>query len=120
MLLLFILLILVILFSINKKSNSHINILARQSARYAYAAQQDKAPLVALLHANYAAGYLWALKDISTEAEINLILGPNMLKNIESHITNIQDKATRTATKACPKLVHPYSNVNILRLAGNI
>ena len=35
-----------------------IRTLLRQSARWALASQQDKSPLIALLHANYGAGYL--------------------------------------------------------------
>ena len=43
--------------------SKNINTLIRQAARWSVAAQQDESPIIALLHANYGAGYLWALKD---------------------------------------------------------
>ena len=36
--------------------------LVRQAARWSTAAKQDKNSMIAVLHANYGAGYLWALK----------------------------------------------------------
>ena len=48
---------------------SSIEKLIRQSARYATAAQRDKSPVIAVLHANYAAAYLYALKDIARSEE---------------------------------------------------
>ena len=54
--------------STDKKS--HIETLIRQASRWSVAAQQDDSPIIALLHANYGAGYLWALKDIATDQEI--------------------------------------------------
>lgn len=38
--------------------------LIRQVARWSTAGKQDKNSMIAVLHANYGAGYLWALKDI--------------------------------------------------------
>lgn len=117
---LIIVMVFVTLMSLKVEKESPISTLSRQSARYAYAAEQDQAPLVSLLHANYATGYLWALKDIAREEEINSTLGPNMSKKLELHVTKVQDQATRKATKVCPGLVTPYSNIDILRLAGNV
>ena len=76
--------------------------LVRQTARWATAAQQDKSPLVALLHANYAAGYLWALKDIASEKDINRVANIN-LRQFEEHIVNVQDSTTKKVLKACPE-----------------
>ena len=50
--------------------HSNINTLLRQTARWATAAKQDENPLIAVLHSNYGAGYLWALKDIATGEQI--------------------------------------------------
>ena len=47
--------------------NKAIEKLVRQSARYAVAAQQDESPVIAILHANYAAAYLYALKEFATD-----------------------------------------------------
>ena len=57
----------------NKMKSSMILKLVRQTARYSSAALQDKSPLIALLHANYGTGYLWALKSIATNDEIRNI-----------------------------------------------
>ena len=34
--------------------------------------------MIAVLHANYGAGYLWALKDIATDSEIQKATGINL------------------------------------------
>lgn len=81
---------------------SNIQKLVRQTARWATAAQQDQSPLVSLLHANYAAGYLWALKDVANETEINKSAGID-LKKFEEHITNVQDSVTKKVLKKCPE-----------------
>jgi hypothetical protein len=94
--------ILVLVFIMSRKAGDPpILKLVRQTARWATAAQQDQSPLVALLHANYAAGYLWALKDIATDTEINKVAGIN-LKQFEEHIVNVQDMTTKKVLKACP------------------
>ena len=83
-------------------NGSKIKKLARQSARYAIAAQQDASPLIATLHANYAAGYLWALKDIATPREINQNTGIDV-KKFEEHILNVQDMVSKRVTEKCPE-----------------
>lgn len=85
-----------------KTSDTPVQKLVRQAARWATASQQDQSPLVALLHANYAAGYLWALKDIASEKEINRIAGID-LRQFEEHIVNVQDMTTKKVIKACPE-----------------
>ena len=70
--------------------------LLRQSARWALAAKQDKSVLVSLLHSNYAAAYLWVLKDVV----------PNMdVKQFEEKITSLQDKVTKRVADLCPNFV---------------
>jgi hypothetical protein len=68
--------------------------LIRQSARYATAAQQDASPLIATLHANYAAAYLYAAKDIATDYQIHNATGVDVIK-FKEHIVNIQDMVTK-------------------------
>jgi hypothetical protein len=77
-----------------------INILTRQTARWSSASNQDKSPLVAVLHANYGMGYLMALKDIATPQQIKSVSNINMQK-FESEIVKQQDKATLYAVKKC-------------------
>ena len=81
--------------------NKAIEKLVRQSARYATAAQQDKSPVVAILHANYAAAYLYALKDIATESQIHNATGIDV-KKFKEHVINVQDAVTKKTTETCP------------------
>jgi len=83
----------------NKKS---LETLVRQSARYATAAQQDATPLIAVLHANYAAAYLYAATDIATDSEIHTATGVDVV-TIKEHIVNVQDMVTKRTTEKCPQ-----------------
>ena len=76
-----------------------INTLVRQASRWSTAAKQDKSPLIALLHANYGAGYLWELKDIFTDQEIEKATGMNVLE-FRDEIVEIQDQANLKVIKA--------------------
>tara|TARA_R110002072_G_scaffold139483_1_gene283132 strand:+ start:22383 stop:22763 length:381 start_codon:yes stop_codon:yes gene_type:complete len=86
----------------NGTSKSTIDKLVRQAARFATAAQQDESPLVSVLHANYSAGYLWALKDIATPKQIHNATGVDIQK-FEEHILNVQDMVTKKTLKKCPE-----------------
>lgn len=89
---------------VNNEKKEMINKLIRQSARWSSAAKNDNNNLIAVLHANYGAGYLWALKDIFTEKEIEEVLGSEDLrKKYENEIIKIQDMMTKKAVKDCPK-----------------
>ena len=72
----------------------HVRTLLRASARYAIAALQDLNVAIAVLHANYAAGYLWALSDIATTSEIEAMSGINW-KRFRDAIIDIQDMVTK-------------------------
>lgn len=78
-----------------------IKILLRQSARWSTAAAQDENPMIAVLHANYGAGYLYALNDIATPEEIVNATGVDISK-YKKGIVDAQDMATVSAIKACP------------------
>lgn len=81
-------------------------ILIRQSARYAHAARQDKDLIIALLHANYGSGYLFAAKDIFPESELIKLFGSyNKYKEFEAGIITIQDNVNKLAIKTCPNLI---------------
>jgi hypothetical protein len=75
--------------------------LLRQSARWSTASVQDKNAMIAVLHANYGAGYLWALRDIATNDQIKKATGIDIL-TFENEIVKIQDKATKNMIKICP------------------
>lgn len=78
-----------------------IQILTRQAARWSTAATQDSNPLVKVLHANYGAAYLWALKDIATDDEIKKATNINIIR-FRNEIIKIQDDATKKMIKICP------------------
>ena len=82
--------------------NNIIRKLTRQAARWSTAAKQDKSPLIAVLHSNYGAGYLWALKDIATTEEIESATGIDYLK-FEAQIVKAMDAASKKALNVCPK-----------------
>jgi len=98
----------IIMNMINKTSNNDIKVkfiakkLVRQAARWSTAAKQDTSSMIAVLHANYGAGYLWALKEIMNNDIIEKNTGINMMK-FESEIVKIQDEATKKMAKLCPK-----------------
>ena len=94
-----------------------INTLIRKSARWSVASTQDNSPIISLLHANYGAGYLWALKDIATDKEIEEFGGIDII-TFTKKITDTQDKASRRVTNNCPEFtgkLDPY----LAKLAGN-
>jgi hypothetical protein len=85
-----------------KSSDSDIVKLVKQSAKWATTAQQDESPMLATLHANYAVGYLWSLKDLYSTNEISKKAGIN-IKQFEEHILNVQDMVTKKVIKKCPE-----------------
>lgn len=99
-----ILLIVIVGLIIFPRSTNGANIkkLLRQSARFATAAQQDQSPIIATLHANYSAAYLWALKDIATPTQIQRQTGTE-LKKFEEHILNVQDMVSKKVVEKCPQ-----------------
>ena len=79
-----------------------ITILTRQAARWATAAKQDKNSMISVLHANYGAGYLWALKDIATAEQVKQATGIDLVQ-LEYEIVTTQDMATKRMARLCPK-----------------
>ena len=104
-----------------KKNNTEKQIefaakkLVRQAARWSTAAKQDNNSMIAVLHANYGAGYLWALKDIININTIEKKTGIDMMK-FENEIIKIQDEATKKMAKLCPKYA-PESSI-LTKIAG--
>ena len=115
MYLFFLLILVIILFFISNQNNYNtflnqkndiINKLVRQSARWSIASSQDESPFIAVLHANYGAGYLWAIKEFASNEEIYRATGIDVFK-FENEIVKNQDKATLKMINACPKYA-PY------------
>lgn len=104
-----IIVLLILVFLIRRKSqkkefDNSIMVLYRQTARWAAAAIQDESELIALLHANYATGYLWALKDIVSSEDFKKITNVNFLE-FENKIVDIQDSITKRVISKCPNLI---------------
>ena len=58
--------------------------------------------MIAVLHANYGAGYLWALLDIATPEQIQTATGIDMSK-FQTEIIRTQDEVTKRMAKLCPE-----------------
>jgi hypothetical protein len=107
-LIIFIFLLCYLVFNLGKvkeetlKIDQVIEVMVRSCSRWAVASLQDSSPLIAVLHANYAAGYLWALQDCFTDEQIRNATGVNIIK-FQKRITNVQDIATRGLVRVCPK-----------------
>lgn len=78
----------------------NIQTLVRQAARWSTAAKQDDSSMIAVLHANYGAGYLWAVKDIASDDQIAKAAGIDIHK-FENEIIKIQDHATVRMSQLC-------------------
>lgn len=81
---------------------SVIKTLVRQAARWSTAARQDENSMIAVIHAYYGAGYLWALQDIATVDEIEKASGIKW-KRFKEEITATQDVVTKKMAHLCPK-----------------
>ena len=86
---------------IDTQLKKNIQKLIRQASRWSTAAAQDDNTMIALLHANYGAGYLWALRDIASSEQIKAATNIDILQ-FEKEITSTQDKITRDMIKKCP------------------
>ena len=116
-LILFLLLVLVLVVVFRPMSSDpldkQIRILYRQTARYAVASLQDDSAVIKSLHANYAMGYLMALKDLATTEEFSKATGDNLL-SFERKIAGIQDASTVNLVGDCPALI-PDEDPALLR-----
>jgi len=83
------------------KIDQVIEVMVRSCSRWAVASLQDRSPLIAVLHANYAAGYLWALQDCFTDDQIHNATGIDIIK-FQKSITRVQDISTRRLVLVCP------------------
>ncbi len=110
-------LLLVIVFVLIRPTSSdndkQIRILYRQTARYAVASLQDDSAVIKSLHANYAMGYLMALKDLATTEQFARATGDNLL-SFERKIAAIQDASTVNLVGDCPDLI-PDVDPGLLR-----
>ena len=81
-----------------------IKILYRQAARWAVASEQDSNEIIKLLHANYATGYLWAIKDITSNDNFYRVT-QEKFSDFENQIVKIQDQATNALVNKCKNVI---------------
>lgn len=94
-----------------------ISAIVRQTARWAGASQQDKSPMISLLHANYAAGYLQALELIATENEINEVMN---LQKLRVKVYGSQDAAARRVMSVCPTFIGTDIDKELVLMGVNV
>ena len=111
-----ILLLIVQILRRKKNIKEELKILTRQTSRWAIASRQDINPIISVLHGNYAAGYLWAIKDIADSEQFNNATGIK-LKTFEKEIIKVQDNAILKLIKKCPNL---KTKKNMLAKLANI
>ena len=91
-----------------------IRTLLRHAGRWGLAAEQDEEPLVRALHANYAMGYILALREIASDAEVLALTGVDPYV-VFIEILTIQDAATAGVVMACPDLMPASPMAQLVR-----
>ena len=93
-------------FGTSSKTNGRKDMIKktiRQISRWSAASRQDLNVLVAVLHANYGAAYLFNMLELFSQKEIEEVLGSEQKrKDFETEIIKIQDEATKKAITKCP------------------
>jgi hypothetical protein len=97
----------------SKVDDRAIRTLYRQAARYMVASLQDESEVIQVLHANYAMGYIMALRDITTDTEFRRATGED-LDVFEHKLAVAQDVATRRLVATRPDLV-PLEDSSIMQ-----
>jgi hypothetical protein len=97
----------------SKVDDRAIRTLYRQAARYMVASLQDESEVIQVLHANYAMGYIMALRDITTDTEFRRVTGED-LDAFEHKLAVAQDVATRRLVATRPDLV-PLEDSSIMQ-----
>ncbi len=109
-------LVFILFFLFRKVSNADdetIRTLYRQAARYSVASLQDASEVIQVLHANYAMGYLLALKDLASGEDFERVTGEDLL-TFERKIAQIQDAATKRLVSQRSDLV-PLEDPTLLK-----
>ncbi len=73
--------------------------------------------MIAVLHANYGAGYLWAMQDIATHGEIERATGIDW-KRFRDEILKTQDEAAQKMARSCPKFAPTPSYLSQIAKEG--
>ena len=87
-----------------EQTKNIIQSLYTQTARWATASLQDNSPLISVLHANYAVGYVQALQQSFSEREIVEATGRDV-RELSRKCVEIQRRATIRLSRMCPDLI---------------
>lgn len=82
----------------------HTDVLLRSANRWALAATQDKAPLLALMHICYAKAYVVAVRRIMTDEQLRDAHNVNMIELIEK-MDQVERQAVAAIAASSPNLV---------------
>jgi hypothetical protein len=82
----------------------HTDVLLRSANRWALAATQDKAPLLALMHICYAKAYVVAVRRIMTDEQLRDAHNVNMIELIEK-MDQVERQAVAAIATSSPNLV---------------
>jgi len=114
------------MYSSNNENNSEeinniIRSLVKQCSRWYVASLQDKSPLIATLHSNYATGYFWALTDVFTTEQIKKAMNFTNADYLlfKKKIISGQEITTKKISKICPAFIHDL-DIEMAKLAGDI
>jgi hypothetical protein len=89
---------------VNRSHADDIKALNRQAHRWYIASKQDQHPIIKNLHANYAVGYVNAMRDIAPDDEIDYVTGLS-IANLSAGATREQDRSIAQLARYCPDLI---------------
>jgi len=93
--------------------------LLTATARWKKASDNDLSPLIAVLHSNYSAAYLWSLRDIFENEEIERILGGKEMRHkFEAEILKTQKMSTQKAVRQCPDFSGQHDFMSVIAGEG--
>lgn len=89
--------------NVRRSRSKAVDALIKQSARLATTAQQDEAPMHAVMHANSAVAYMNAAKELASDTEIYEATGGVRMSEFKERILGVQDMVTRKTIAKCPQ-----------------
>lgn len=72
--------------------NQSINLAVRQAQRWIRAAEQDRDPRIAFLHASYAVATIDLIRQLWSDADVQRITGARMI-DLHAQASSLQDRS---------------------------
>lgn len=98
-------------------SDTSIDKLVKQAAKWSLESTTDQNPITSAMHANYGAAYLLALSDIASDKQIEDATGIDMLK-FRNEIMTAQDNAMRKLSNVCQAYI-PNNSSYLMQIANS-